>query len=113
MLSARQAYAAHGAAFIALAMRRDACPRTQPSVDSRGAMDGGAQRVDDLVDVLALDDQRRRQRDDVAGGTYQHALVEAVEEDVERALARLTGDRLQLDAAHQAEVADVDHVGRT
>src|SRR6185503_20384818 len=111
MLNARQAYAAHGAAeLIASTLRRPNRPRAWPPDASRGALDCAAQRVDDLVDVLTLDDQRRRQRDDVAGGAQKHAFVEAVEEDVERALGRLTGDRLQLDAAHQTEVANVDHV---
>ncbi len=45
-------------------------------------------RADRLVDVRLLDDQRRRQGDDVAGGADQHAALEALAEDVEGALAR-------------------------
>src|SRR5947208_6097506 len=35
-------------------------------------------RADRLVDVRLLDDQRRRQRDDVAGGADQDAALEAL-----------------------------------
>jgi len=41
--------------------------------------------------VLLLDDQRRRERDGVAGGADQHAARPALEEDVEGALAGLAG----------------------
>ena len=47
------------------------------------------QRADELVDVLLLDDQRRREGDRVAGGSDQHATLPALEEDVEGTLARL------------------------
>jgi hypothetical protein len=46
-----------------------------------------------------LDDQRRAERDDVAGGADQHVVLVGVEEGREGALRRLAGDRLQLDPA--------------
>ena len=66
--------------------------------------------VDQLVDLALGDDQRRRQRDDVAGGADQRAALERLHEGREGALGRLAGDRLQLDRADQADVADVDDV---
>jgi hypothetical protein len=35
-----------------------------------------AENRDDLVDLTLLDDQRRRERDDVAGDPDQHALCQ-------------------------------------
>ena len=67
-------------------------------------------RVDELVDVLLLDDQRRGQGDDVAGRADQAALLESLDEGGEGPLRRLAADRLQLDGADQADVADVDDV---
>src|SRR6478736_9056347 len=69
-------------------------------------------RADRLVDVRFLDDQRRRQGDDVAGRADQDAALEAGAEDVEGAFAGAARNRLELDAADQADVADVDHVRR-
>ena len=60
--------------------------------------------------MLLFDDQRRRQRDGVAGCADQQPLLPAVEEDRERALAGLTRNRRQLDTADQADVANVDHI---
>src|SRR3954467_2477525 len=66
------------------------------------------ERAEQRVDLFLLDDERRRQRDDVAGRADQHALVVAGEEGVEGALRRLARDRLELDAADDAEIAHVD-----
>jgi hypothetical protein len=67
-----------------------------------------AQFVEQFVDLVLRDDQRRRQRDDVAGGADQQAVVIGLQEGREGALGRLAGNRLQLDGADQAEIADVD-----
>ena len=61
-----------------------------PSAVSCCALERVRHRADDLVDVLVLDDQRRRHGNGVAGGADQQALFPAVEEHRERPLARLT-----------------------
>ena len=50
------------------------------------------------VDLALLHDQRRRQRDDVAGRADQDALLVAAQEGLEGAPGRLARPRLQLDA---------------
>ena len=64
--------------------------------------------VDQFVDLALGDDQRRRQRDDVAGGADQRAALERLDEGREGTLGRAAGDRRQLDRADQADVPDVD-----
>ena len=68
------------------------------------------QRPEELVDLGLGDDQRRRQRDDVAGGADQQPLLVGLEEGGEGALGRRAGDRLELDRADQAAVPEVDDV---
>src|SRR5258707_11473187 len=67
-----------------------------------------ADGAEDLVDVALVDDQRRRQRDDVAGGADQQALVVTAQEGLEGPLGRPPGKRLQLDGGDQAETAQID-----
>ena len=67
-------------------------------------------RPHQLVDLLLADDERRRERDDVAGRADQHVLLEALQEHLERARAGLACDRLELDARDHAEVAHVRDV---
>ncbi len=62
--------------------------------------------------VRLLDDQRRRQREDVAGEAHHHAGLEALDVHFQSAPADRACARLELDAADQAEIADVDHVPR-
>ena len=66
------------------------------------------EHLDDPVDVLLLDDQRRRHRDDVAGGADQEPSLEGLDEGRERPLGRRARDRLELDRADEPDVADVD-----
>src|SRR3954468_20023536 len=47
-----------------------------------------SQDAEDLVDVALLQDQRRRERDDVARGADQQALVVGAQEGVEGACGR-------------------------
>ena len=65
------------------------------------------------ADLFFLDDQRRRERERVARRTNDDAVVEALAEYAHRTRRRLAFDRLQLDRANQAEVANVDDVGLT
>ncbi len=70
-----------------------------------------AQRVDDLVQVLLLTDQRRRQRHRVAREAQQQTLVEAAVEDILSARAgHVATGRGKFHGTHQSNVADVDHV---
>ena len=61
-----------------------------------------AQRVDDLVEVLLLADQRRRHRHGIAGEAQQQALVEAAVEDV-------LGTRTALAASVQNSAIEAGH----
>ncbi|MNF02569.1 hypothetical protein D3C80_2017320 [compost metagenome] len=69
-----------------------------------------AKLAEQFVDLRLGDDQRRRQRDDVAGGADQEAVLIGLQEGVEGTLGRLAGDRLQFDRADQADIADVDDI---
>ena len=62
---------------------------------------------------LLLDDQRRRERDDVARDAHEQSLLECAQEHVEAARPGLARNRLQLDRADQPEIAQVDHVRQT
>ena len=65
------------------------------------ALQRAAQRLDHLADLAFLDDQRRRQRDDVAGDADQESLLEAVDEDVIGAGAGGTLARGEFDAGDE------------
>src|SRR5215468_2701087 len=67
-----------------------------------------AQLIEHLVDVGLLDDERRREGDDVAGDADQQAVLVGPQEGFEGAGAGFAGARLQFDAAEEAEVAQVD-----
>ena len=96
--------------FVGRARRRQAAT-DRFSGTALWALQHLGDRAEQLVDLRLVDDQRRRQRDDVAGGADQHALVSKHFRKTSKARAvGLPGDRLQLDAADQAEVADVDDV---
>jgi hypothetical protein len=85
-------------------------PAGAPEAYSTSATPHRADRLHHLVHLPALDDQRRRQGDDVAGHAGQQAAVEGGLERRHGAGGRGAGTGLQLDAGDQAEVADVDHV---
>src|SRR5262249_50918832 len=67
-----------------------------------------AQLIEHLVDVGLLDDERRREGDDVAGDADEQAVLIGLQEGVEGAPADLAGERLELDPADETEVAQVD-----
>ena len=60
--------------------------------------------------MAAFDDERGRQRDNVARGADQHAFFVAADKDVVGAGGGAAGARLELDAGHQAEIAHVGHM---
>ena len=73
-----------------------------------------AQRVGDgfhdLVDLALLDDEGRRDGEDVAGLAHENAVLVAIEEHIVAALAGLAWARFKLDAGNEAYIADVDDV---
>src|SRR4030042_1426732 len=68
------------------------------------------QDIDELVDLLLFDDERRRERDDVTGGADQEAALERLDEERVGALCRLAGVGIELDSADQPDIANVDDV---
>src|SRR3990170_7898593 len=66
--------------------------------------------IDQLVDLLLFDDERRLERDDVTGGADEEAALERFDEEGVGALSRLAGDGIELDGADQPDIADVDDV---
>src|SRR3989337_3317862 len=68
------------------------------------------QDIDELVDLLLFDDERRRERDDVTGGADQEAALERLDEARVGALRWLAGDGIALDGADQPDIANVDDV---
>src|SRR5690606_14097320 len=65
------------------------------------------EQAEHLVDMLLLDDERRRERDDIAGRADEQPLLEAFEESLERARRRLAGPGFQLDRPDKAKVAKI------
>jgi len=65
---------------------------------------------DDRFYLSTLDDERRRESDNVAGYADQQAPLEAIDEDIIGARARRTITRRQFDGADKAEIADIDHM---
>src|SRR5579863_4542054 len=63
----------------------------------------------DVVDVAALDDQRWRHRESIAGITQHETAVEAVHHDLVAPAADRIRPRRELDACDQADGTDVDH----
>src|ERR1700687_1434536 len=74
------------------------------------SLEDAREDIEELVDLLLFDDERRRERDDVTGGTDQEAALERLDEVHVGALRRLTGDGIELDGADQPDVADVEAV---
>ena len=90
------------------ACRRRSTPLHESGPDLRAVAQRLRQHAEQLFDVFGFDDERGRQRDDVAGGADQQPALETLEVHAESARAGRAGDRLQLDAGHQPVVADVD-----
>ena len=72
------------------------------------AAESRGEAIDDLVDLPFLDDQRRRERYDVASLPDENAVLEAVHQNVVCPLARFVRPRLQLDPGNEPEIADID-----
>src|SRR3972149_5634447 len=66
--------------------------------------------IDELVDLLFLEYERRRERDDVTGGADEEAALERLDEARVGALRWLAGDGIELDGADQPDIANVDDV---
>src|ERR1700688_259115 len=67
--------------------------------------------VDDLADLVFADDQRRGQRQGIAGDAQHQVVVEkCAVEPVKAPLARKVRTRRQVDAGGQPDGADVQHV---
>src|SRR5687768_3051780 len=78
---------------------------------SGGGAYGSRQTLENPVDVAAIEDQRRRQGDDVAGAADQQVvLAERPLEHLVAAGAGRAGAAREFDRADQAEIADVDDV---
>ena len=82
------------------------------STRSRDRRQHLAERLDDLVDLRFLDDQRRRQADRLAGLAHQNALGKAGGEHLIGALQRRARPGLKLDRGDQADIAQVDDMVR-
>ncbi|RYP50280.1 hypothetical protein DL770_011107 [Monosporascus sp. CRB-9-2] len=76
------------------------------------AADNGTNGVEDSRDLRLFDDERRGERQDVAGVAHQHATLQAFQEDFVSARADGAGARFQFDAGHEAQVSDVLHMRR-
>jgi hypothetical protein len=82
------------------------------SVLVRRPTSGRAPAVSTIWSIwLALHDQRRRQRDDVAGGADQHALLLKQSGRRRTRAWPVRPARRPVRCRHQADVAHVDHVG--
>src|SRR5690349_566755 len=92
--------------------RRNKSPtrKSRDAPRSARSVQGLANGLKHPVDLRLFHDQRRRERNDVAGHPDQHARLERLEKDLVGALAGRPGTRLELDAGDEAAVADVDHV---
>ena len=71
-----------------------------------------AHGLEDVRDLLFVDDERRREREDVAREAHQHARLEALHERFVSARARRAVARFEFDARDHAEIAHVLHVLR-
>src|SRR5512145_2402433 len=76
------------------------CQWNQGTIHYR-VLRNGLQRLpngcEQAIDLWLFDDERRRQGDDVAGDTSQHAAFEGADESFVGAPARRAGTRLELD----------------
>jgi hypothetical protein len=77
----------------------------------RYGLDRRADRANELVDLPLVDDQRRRERNDVAGDAGEDTAVEAVDEDLEASGTGRTRPGLELDPADESQVTNVNDVG--
>src|SRR3546814_15994807 len=65
-----------------------------------------------LVDLRLFDDQRRRQRDDVAGRADQQAIVETGVEQLHRARGRRAWARFESEPRDETDGTNVDDMAR-
>src|SRR6476660_4256492 len=66
--------------------------------------------LDELVNLVLLDNEWRRKRDDVTGGADEETALERLDEAGMGALARLDLDGIKLDGTDQPYIANVDNV---
>src|SRR5687768_11962912 len=85
-------------------------PRIRRGTDSVQAVDDLGQSLEDPVHVLALDDERRRQGEGVAGGADQESGIECRDEGIVAARAGRTFTGGELDAGDEAVGPQVHHV---
>src|SRR5450830_371817 len=69
-------------------------------------------RAKDTVYFMRLDSEWWRYGDDVAGIAHMHAHLIAFKEGSERHGTWFSGNRLELNASHQPDIADVFHHGQ-
>src|SRR6516164_732205 len=84
--------------------------RTKPRSRSGDLREHLPQRVEDPGDLAFCDDQRRRERDDVARHADEEPRLIGRDQRLIGAAAGRAGTRLELDAGDEAEIADVDHM---
>src|SRR5687768_12165167 len=106
-LTTAQWTAARIGLFIFSPKRREAgacssIPRIRSGAGSVQAVDDCRQRLEDPVHVLALDDERRRHREGVAGGADQEPGIERRDQRVITARAGRTFSGGELDAGNEA-----------
>src|SRR3990170_4607847 len=100
-------------AAAAVASLRKYPLRSRALQTSGHALQRVAQDRRNVVDVAALDDQRRRQREGIAGIAKHEAAVEAVDHDVVAACYGGIRPRRQFHTRDETNGPDVDHVRQT
>src|SRR5262249_938718 len=84
------------------------CPLLGFSI--RGGLEHAREDIEQLIDLFLLDDERRGERDDVAGGTHQKPAVERLDEARMCSPSGGIGGGLEFDGADQPDISDVDDV---
>lgn len=84
-----------------------------PRYPSSEGLEHCRQCPEQLIDLRARNDQRRRQRDSVAGCPDQHAVFKSFEKRGESALRWGVRHGFELNCANQADIAHVDDMRET
>src|SRR5262249_13748720 len=84
------------------------CPLLGFSI--RGGLEHAREDIEQLIDLFLLDDERRGERGDVAGGTPPKPPGGRLDEGRLCAPSAGIGDGPELDGADQPDIADVDDV---